>query len=221
MKTMNIFKSTIAIPIRLAVGSILLLGTFLSSAAFAQTSAQPAETASLEKYTGYYQLPTKSDFVKFERRDDVLFGTKLWDNTEYELVQINETTFETKQGGHKVQFTDESSHGYAQAKILEKYNAIKVAFNPQQAVHLSQEQLQRLEGTYTFTKDSKLKLEIRSSAQGLTLKQLWDNKEISFTPRTESFFLSDDGTFPLTFLLTDGKVAQLTCFENDIWLKDQ
>lgn len=220
MKTMNNFKSTIVIPIRMAIGSILLLVTSFSSATFAQTSAQPTETVSMEKYTGYYQLSTKSDFVKFELRNDVLFATKLWDDTEYELVQINETTFETKEGGHKVQFMDESSDGYAQAKILEKYNAIKVAFNPQQAVHLSQEQLQRLEGTYTFTKDSKLKLEIRSSAQGLTLKQLWDNKEINFTPRAENFFLNDDGTFPLTFSLSDGKVAQLTCFENDIWLQE-
>jgi hypothetical protein len=51
------------------------------------------------------------------------------------------------------------------------------------------------------------------------LTQLWDNKTISFTPRSEFFFLNDDGTFPLTFSVANGKVQQMQCFENDLWLK--
>src|SRR3546814_1089299 len=57
-------------------------------------------------------------------------------------------------------------------------------------------------------KNNSFKIDIRSSANGLILKQLWDNKEIAFTPRSETFFLNEDGTFPLTFLLSDGEATQ-------------
>ncbi|MNU04581.1 hypothetical protein D3C72_2490560 [compost metagenome] len=67
--------------------------------------------------------------------------------------------------------------------------------------------------------DNNLKITIEPSAQGIILKQLWDNKTISFTPRSELFFLNEDGTFPLTFSVANGKVEQMTCFEKDLWLK--
>ena len=82
---------------------------------------------------------------------------------------------------------------------------------------LSDAQLKRLQGTYVLEDDNNLKMEVRAVENGLTIKQLWDNKEISFTPRSETFFLNADGTFPLTFELTDGKVTKVICFENDIW----
>ena len=68
-------------------------------------------------------------------------------------------------------------------------------------------------------RSNSLQIDIRSSANGLTIKQLWDNKEVAFTPRSETFFLNDDGTFPLTFLLSDGEAVQVTCFADDVWIK--
>lgn len=231
MKTMNSFKSAIAAEIWMAIGSILLVSAFLSPKCFAQEPAlahagviaqedsPQSKTVSLEKFSGYYQFPSKAGFIQFELRDNALFAIQLWDNKEYELVQINETNFESKKEGHKIEFLKDSSGEFAYAKLLGRIKTVKIGFDPKIIKALSPAQLKRLEGTYIFKDDNKFKLNIQSAANGLTLKQLWDNKEIAFTPRSETFFLNEDGTFPLTFLLSDGEATQVTCFGDDIWLK--
>ena len=212
-----------------AIGSVLLVSVFLSSKGFVQVPANAnvarqehlsaSKTIALEKYTGYYQMPNKAAFIQFEVRDEALFAKQLWDNKEYELVQLDETNFESKKEGHKVEFLKDSSGQFTTAKILGRMTTVKVAFNPQVVKQLSAAQLKRLEGVYSLKDDSSMQIDIRSSANGLTLNQLWDNKEIAFTPRSEAFFLNEDGTFPMTFLLNGSEVSQVTCFEDDIWLK--
>lgn len=227
---MNSFKSAIAPKIRVTIGGILLGSAIISTNFFVQTptlasvitqrDSQQSKTATLEKYVGYYQLPDKASFIQFEIKDNVLFAQ--WDNKEYQLTQINETNFETKEEGYKVEFLKDTSGQFTYAKILEKITTVKVGFDPNTIKQLSATQLKGLEGTYSLKKDdNSFKIDIRSAANGLTLKQLWDNKEIAFTPRSETFFLNEDGTFPLTFLLNNGEATQVTCFEKDVWLKAQ
>ncbi|WP_134087902.1 hypothetical protein [Olivibacter sp. XZL3] len=227
MKAMKSVKFAISPTIGAIMRSILFVSAFLSTSCFAQNvstvksgDGQQPETVPLENFSGYYQLPNKAAFIRFEPKDNVLFGKQFWgDNKEYQLVQINETNFETKKEGHKVEFIKDGSGEFTQAKILGRITTVKVGFDPTIIKQLSAAQLKRLEGTYILTDDNSFKLDIRSSAKGLTLKQLWDNKEITFMPRTETFFLNEDGTFPLTFLLSDGEATQVTCFEDDVWLK--
>lgn len=231
MRTMNAFKSAIAPKISKGIASILFASAFLAANGFVQQALGSedvimqednirSKVVPLENFSGYYQLPNKSAFIRFEPKDDVLFAKQLWgDNKEYQLVQINETNFETKEEGHKVEFIKDGSGQFTKAKILGRIITVKVGFDPTTIKQLSAAQLKRLEGTYILKDDNSFKLEIRSSAKGLTLKQLWDNKEIPFTPRSKTFFLNEDGTFPLTFLLSDGEATQVTCFEDDIWLK--
>jgi hypothetical protein len=94
-----------------------------------------------------------------------------------------------------------------------------VPFDPNKIVALTPSQLKQLAGTYLKVNDNNFKIQIEPSPTGLMLTQLWDNKTISFTPRSEFFFLNDDGTFPLTFFVANGKVQQMQCFENYLWLK--
>ncbi len=226
---MKSFKLAITPKIRVVIGSILFGSAFLSTNCFAQTpslagviaqgDSQQSKTVPLEKFLGYYQLPNNAAFIQFELKDNALFAKQLWDNKEYQLIQINETNFESKEEGHKVEFLKDSSGQFAYAKILGRITTVKVGFDPQIIKQLSAAHLKRLEGTYILKDDNSFKLDIRSSANGLTIKQLWDNKEVAFTPRSETFFLNEDGTFPLTFLLSDGEAAQVTCFEDDVWLK--
>lgn len=219
METTNSFKSAIAAKIRMAIGSILFGSAFLATNCFAQGDSQPSEMVSLEKFSGYYQFPSKAGFIQFEPKDHVLFAKQLWDNKEYRLIRIDATTFESEKEGQKVEFLKDNTGQFAYAKLLGRITTVKVGFDPQKIKQLSTAQLKRLEGTYILTDDNSLKLNIRSSANGLTLKQLWDNKEVAFTPRSETFFLNEDGTFPLTFLLGDGEAVQVTCFADDVWLK--
>ena len=224
---MNSFKSAIAPKIRAIIGSVLFGSAFLSTTCFVhapvfagiitQGDDQPSKTVPLETFTGYYQLPDQASFIHFELKDNTLFAQ--WNNKEYQLVQTSETNFETKEEGYQVEFIKNNSDQFAFAKILGKIVTEKVGFDPTIIKQLSAAQLKRLEGTYILKNDNSFQLDIRSSANGLTLKQLWDNKEIAFTPRSETFFLNEDGTFPMTFSLSDGEVAQVTCFKDDIWLK--
>ena len=227
MKTMNAFKSAIAPKIRVTIGGILFGSAIISTNCFAQIPAfagvivhgdsPQSKTVPLEKFVGYYQLPDKASFIQFELKNSALFAQ--WDNKEYQLIQINETNFESKNEGHKVEFLKDSSGHFAYAKILEKIVAVKVKFDPKIIKKLSAAQMKGLEGTYSLKDDNSFQINIRSSANGLILKQLWDNKEITFTPRSETFFLNEDSTFPLTFLLRKEEAVQVTCFEDDIWLK--
>lgn len=230
MKTMNSFTSAIIPKIRVVIGSILFGSAFLSTnglaqkaptrtGAIVQAKSQQAKVSPLEQLLGYYQLPNKVAFIEFDLKDNALFAKQLWDNKEYQLIQVNETNFESKEEGHKIEFLKDSSGQFAYAKILGRIMTTKVGFDPKIIKQLSAEQLKRLEGDYISKDDNKLKMNFRSSRTGLTMKQLWDNKEITFTPRSETFFLNDDGTFPLAFLLSDKEATQVTCFENDIWLK--
>ncbi|GGH04615.1 hypothetical protein GCM10007415_46150 [Parapedobacter pyrenivorans] len=191
----------------------------LSTNCFAQGDSQSARKVPLEKFSGYYQFPSKAGFIQFEPKDDVLVAKQLWDGKEYQLIQVNETDFESEKEGHKVEFLKDNSGQFSQAKLMGRIITVKVGFDPKKVKPLSAGQLKRLEGTYSLTDDNSLKIDIRSSANGLTIKQLWDKKEVAFTPRSETFFLNEDGTFPLTFLLSDGEAVQVTCFKDDIWLK--
>ena len=231
MNTMNSFKSAIAPIIRVVTGSILFGSVFLSTNCFAQTTtragvivvaqgdSQQVKTVPLEKFSGYYQFPSKAGFIQFELRDNALFAKQVWDNKEYQLIRINATNFESKEEGHKIEFLKDSSGRFAYAKLLGRIVTVKVGFDPKIIKHLPASQLKRLEGAYILKDDNSLKIHIRSSEKGLTLKQLWDGKEIAFTPRSETFFLNEDGTFPLTFLLSNGEAVQVTCFKDDVWLK--
>ncbi|WP_139378714.1 hypothetical protein [Parapedobacter luteus] len=203
----------------MVIGSILFASAFLAANCFAQGDVQQAKTAALEKLSGYYQFPNNVAFVQFKLKDNTLFAKQLWDNKAYQLTQIEETTFESKEEGYKIEFLIDSSGRFTHAKIMGRIMTTKVGFDPKVIKQLSVAQLKRLEGTYSLTDDNSLKIDIRPSANGLTIKQLWDNKEIAFTPRSETFFLNEDGTFPLTFLLNGKEATQVTCFENDVWLK--
>lgn len=220
MRTMKSFKLSIGHRIRVAVWSLLLAASVpFSIGAYAQQGRTHA--SSLAQLQGYYQFPNKVAFLAFELKGDTLFAKQLWDNKTYPLVQIDGTHFESKAEGHQIEFIKDSSGQFNQAKLLGRITTTKVDFDPRQVKQLSTQQLGRLEGIYTFRDDSSLKISIQSSGSGLSLTQLWDKKDIAFTPRSETFFLNDDGMFPLSFVLENGSVTQVTCFENDVWLKEK
>lgn len=192
--------------------------------AFAQNAAanasQQQNQSPLKSFQGYYQLPNKVAFIAFDEQDNALHATQLWDQKKrYQLVRKDDTHFESKNEGYSIEFLKNSSGDFSQAKLLGRIVCERVPFDPNKIASLTASQLKQLSGTYLMANDNNFKITIEPSAQGLILKQLWDNKTVSFTPRSELFFLNEDGTFPLTFSVANGKVEQMTCFEKDLWLK--
>ncbi len=205
----------------LLVGACCL---FASIDAFAQTNPtdgpQQKQLVPLKSFQGFYQLPNKVAFIAFEEHDNNLYATQLWDQKKrYQLVRKDDTHFESKNEGYAIEFLKNGSGDFSQTKILGRIVCERVPFDPNKIATLTASQLKQLAGTYLKENDNNFKIQIDPSSTGLTLTQLWDNKIISFTPRSEFFFLNDDGTFPLTFSVANGKLEQMQCFENDVWIK--
>ena len=205
----------------LLVGACCL---FASIDAFAQTNPtdgpQQKQLVPLKSFQGFYQLPNKVAFIAFEEHDNNLYATQLWDQKKrYQLVRKDDTHFESKNEGYAIEFLKNGSGDFSQTKLLGRIVCERVPFDPNKIATLTASQLKQLAGTYQKLNDNNFKIHIDPSSTGLTLTQLWDNKTISFTPRSEFFFLNDDGTFPLTFSVANGKVKQMQCFENDVWIK--
>ncbi len=205
----------------LLVGACCLLTSYDTLAQTTSPSASLQQNRTpLKSFQGYYQLPNKVAFIAFDEQDNTLHATQLWDQKKsYQLVRKDDTHFESKNEGYAIEFLKNSAGDFNQAKILGRIVCERVPFDPNKIASLTASQLKQLAGTYLMANDNNLKIAIEPSAQGLILKQLWDNKTISFTPRSELFFLNEDGTFPLTFSVANGKVEQMTCFEKDLWLK--
>jgi hypothetical protein len=80
--------------------------------------------------------------------------------------------------------------------------------------------LKKFEGYYKFQfeKGTDAYIHITATQTGLVLKQMWDGKEIAFTPQTALEFINDDGHFPLKFTKAkDGSISQVLAFNRDLW----
>jgi hypothetical protein len=56
----------------------------------------------------------------------------------------------------------------------------------------------------------------------LVLKQLWDNREITFEQKSDLYFYNDQRSFPLKFSKdVNGEITQVLAFERDTWIKDK
>ncbi len=202
--------------------NLVLAVSFLSVNAFgqpAQNVIRDSGSTLLKEFEGFYQLPNRVAFLEIKLRENSLFATKMWDQKSFELVQSDESTFESKNEGYKIEFVKDDSGHVNGGKILGRIPIRRVEFNPNTVVSLTKAEFEQLSGTYELKDKDNMKIQISPNSSALTLRQLWDNKTITFTPRSNTFFLNSDGTFPLTFTLTDGKVDQVICFENDVWLK--
>ena len=86
---------------------------------------------------------------------------------------------------------------------------------------ISPKALKAYEGYYTFQfeKGTDSYIHIAATEKGLVLKQMWDGKEIAFTPQTALDFVGDDGKFPLKFTKEKGKFTHVLAFNRDLWTR--
>jgi hypothetical protein len=81
-------------------------------------------------------------------------------------------------------------------------------------------QLTEFEGYYHADNDPNLFLQIMVINNKLVLKQLWDDREITFEQKSALYFYNDQHSFPLTFSKgANGEITQLLAFERDTWIK--
>ena len=90
----------------------------------------------------------------------------------------------------------------------------------QEALLPSRQDLKEFEGYYLADFDRDTYIQIKASGNQLILKQLWDEKEITFNQQSPLEFLNEDKSFPLKFSKNDkGAVVQVLAFNKDHWNK--
>jgi hypothetical protein len=81
-------------------------------------------------------------------------------------------------------------------------------------------ELKQFEGYYQFTEDKDSYIQILTKENHLVLKQLWDNKEITFEQKSDLEFYNTEHEFPLKFSKGDnGSITGVLAFSKDLWNK--
>lgn len=81
--------------------------------------------------------------------------------------------------------------------------------------------LQQFAGTYHLLGNQHLALEISPAGDGLTLKERWSNREISFRQKAAlNFIATDHPDFTLDFARDkSGAIHLVTAFKKDLWVR--
>jgi hypothetical protein len=83
--------------------------------------------------------------------------------------------------------------------------------------------LTAFEGFYTAELGfGKAFIQITATANGIQLKQMWDNREIDFVRKSDLEFEANGGKFPLKFRKENGGIiSQVTAFNTDVWTRSE
>lgn len=105
--------------------------------------------------------------------------------------------------------------------MADKNQWVKVKeYIPAKEVTLTADQLKAFAGKYKFEQKDDAFLQITATASGLTLKQMWDGRQIDFVKISNVDFLNKQAAFPLKFTKDGaGNVTKVLAFNRDLWDK--
>jgi len=185
-----------------------------------------ADSTSLKAFEGIYQSKDNEySYIRVTADNNTLVAKQLDGPRQFVLTRKSEFGFETKDDDGdetiSVVFSKNDAGEISQISVADKQFFIKVkSYTPPVEVKLTAEQLKAFEGKYQFEERKDAFLQITATAGGLTLKQLWDNKEINFISLGNLTFLNQAEGFPLKFTKDDnGNVIKVLAFNRDMWDK--
>jgi len=183
-----------------------------------------AQSQNLKRFEGYYQLTNDTaTYFQITAKEDKLILHQLWDGKEISFDRQSELEFLNQEQSFPLKFTSDKNGTIIQVLAFDrdlwhKVKNYKAVVNTE--IHLRPDQLKLFEGKYTFQfqqgEDSYI--QITAVADHLTLKQLWDGKEMNFVPKSNVEFFCKEQSFPLKFIKDgSGKVTQALAFNKDLW----
>ena len=181
-------------------------------------------TEKLTVFNGrYISSQNKAIFLQITATDGHLVLKQSWDGQEVSFDQKGDLDFYNDERSFPLKFTKSSTGAITQVLAFDRDVWIKgddnYQFVPQKTIQLTAAQLKTLEGKYQI-KDGDNFLQITATTDHIVLKQLWDEKEITFSPVSEVDFVNGDQTFPLKFTKgSDGLATQVLAFNRDMWVK--
>jgi hypothetical protein len=184
------------------------------------------DSLQLKAFEGYYQFQDGKDvFLQITAKGDNLILKQLWDGQEIVFAQKSELEFFNEEKAFPLKFSKDKDGAIIQVLAFDKdvWNKVK-DYKPviKKEIKLTPQELKAFEGKYRFQfeKGEDSFLQIIAADDYLTLKQLWDDKEINFVPESELEFFCKDRNFPLKFTKDkDGNVIQMLAFNKDLWEK--
>jgi hypothetical protein len=217
---------------RSLTGALFVIALTLGSAAANRVQAAPVQnkivvdSTSLKAFEGIYQSKDNEySYIKVVADNNTLVAKQLDGPRQFVLTRKSEFGFETKDDDGdetlSVSFSKNDAGEISQFAVAGKQFFIKIkSYTPPVEVKLTAEQLKAFEGKYQFEQKSDAFLQITATADGLVLKQLWDNKEINFMSLGNLTFLNKEEGFPLKFTKDDsGNVIKVLAFNRDMWDK--
>lgn len=175
------------------------------------------DSLSLDELSGYFRFPNRVAYIRFFNQDGQFVAQQTWDGRIYPLQRTGSLTFQSRDEAYQVAFIGGADGTIDKAKILNRLMLEKVFFNPTQYVSLTADQLTPLLGRYRLQTDNNMEINVTRQGNKLAVKQLWDNKTMVFEAFSPTDFLNEELSFPLTFIVTNGTVKELICFESDRW----
>ena len=176
----------------------------------------------LKKFEGYYQLTNDTtNYLQITSQGNNLILHQLWDGKEIRFERKSELDFYNGELSFPLKFSSDQNGTVTQVLAFDKDLWKKVKnYRPDKEISLGPDQLKLFEGKYTFQfekgKDSYI--QITAATDHLTLKQLWDGKEINFVPKSKTEFFCKEQFFPLKFIKdNNGNVIQVLAFNKDLW----
>jgi hypothetical protein len=161
----------------------------------------------LKPFEGLYQLEDHDDrFVQFLVKGNELVLRQHWDGNEISFVPETPLDFFSKEAPlFSLSFSKDKDGNIAQALAFKKDLWIKT-----KKVSLTIEQLKPYEGKFQSKDDPDNLIQLSARNNQLIVKQLWDGKEITLEPQTETYFYNDAQSYPLQGIKDkDGNITQV------------
>lgn len=168
---------------------LILLSSLFITAAIARTvpgGSLPADSTSLKAFEGtYQQKDNQYMYVKLVVINDSLVVKEAEGDKQIKLNRKSDLAFEMPDDDGdemiSVAFSKNDAGEVTQALLGGRQLWIKVkGIVPITEVKLSADQLKAFEGKYQFEEKKDTFLQITATPDGLSLKQLWDGREIAF-----------------------------------------
>jgi len=185
-----------------------------------------ADTTAMKAFEGIYQMKSNQyAHVQITVANKTLLAKVMEGDKQFVLTRKSDLVFETLDGDGDenipITFVKNPAGEITGASVGDKDEITRVKnYVPVQAIKLTADQLKAYQGKYEFDQQKGTFLTITATADGLVLKQLWDEKEISFINVGDNEFINKEAMFPLKFTKdAAGNVTKVLAFNRDSWDK--
>ncbi len=147
----------------------------------------------MKVFEGLYQ--GQGSFIRITEKENKLILKQLWDGNEFEFVPDSAMHFFNK---NQLRFTLEFVKG-DDGSIARMVAFGRDRWDKAKKVSLTPEKVKGFEGKYRLKEDPDDIIQINASGLNLTIKQLWDGKEVAVKPIADLFFYNEAQGYSVAF----------------------